>query len=68
MRKATSTRSTKRVNSDVAPKVGRASEPTPPSHEEIARRAYEIYLAEGRPEGRDLEHWARAEAELLARG
>jgi len=31
----------------------------------VAARAYEIYLEEGRPEGRDLEHWTRAEAELL---
>jgi hypothetical protein len=29
----------------------------------IRRRAYEIWEAEGRPEGRDREHWARAEAE-----
>ena len=33
--------------------------------EAIARRAYEIYEAEGRPEGRDEAHWRRAEAELL---
>jgi hypothetical protein len=31
----------------------------------VAVRAYEIYLEEGRPEGRDLEHWTRAESELL---
>ena len=33
--------------------------------EMVALRAYEIYLEEGRPEGRELEHWIRAEAELL---
>jgi hypothetical protein len=32
--------------------------------DQVAARAYEIYLEEGRPEGRDLEHWTRAEAEL----
>ena len=35
------------------------------SPEVVAARAYAIYLAEGRPEGRELEHWTRAEAELL---
>ncbi len=29
----------------------------------IRRRAYAIWEEEGRPEGRDEEHWARAEAE-----
>jgi hypothetical protein len=32
--------------------------------EEIARRAYSIYEREGRQEGKDFEHWMRAEAEL----
>jgi len=31
----------------------------------IARRAYEIFEANGRAFGRDLEHWFRAERELL---
>lgn len=31
---------------------------------EIATRAYQIYEREGRNDGRDLEHWLRAEAEL----
>jgi Protein of unknown function (DUF2934) len=30
----------------------------------IERRAYELWEAEGRPQGRELEHWLRAEAEL----
>lgn len=30
----------------------------------IARRAYEIWETEGRPDGRDAEHWLRAEEEL----
>ena len=29
----------------------------------IRQRAYEIWQAEGQPDGRDLEHWCRAEAE-----
>ena len=37
-----------------------------PHHEKIARRAYEIFVAEGRPNGREVEHWKQAEAELAA--
>lgn len=32
--------------------------------ESIRRRAYEIYLQEGCQDGRDQEHWLRAEAEF----
>lgn len=35
-----------------------------PSHEEIARRAYEIYLARGGEHGRSEEDWLQAEREL----
>jgi hypothetical protein len=31
---------------------------------EIARRAYTIWEVEGRPSGRELDHWLRAEAEV----
>jgi hypothetical protein len=31
---------------------------------EIARRAYELYLARGREDGRDVEDWMQAEREL----
>ena len=34
------------------------------AEESIAQRAYLIYLEEGRPDGRHLDHWVRAEAEL----
>ncbi len=30
----------------------------------ICRRAYEIWQREGRPEGKCLEHWQRAESEI----
>lgn len=33
----------------------------------IAHRAWEIWLSEGCPEGRDVEHWLRAESELSGR-
>ncbi len=44
----------------VAPKLVR---PTI-SEQDIARRAFEIYLTEGRPEGRQEQHWLRAQSEL----
>jgi hypothetical protein len=31
--------------------------------EKIRQRAYEIWEAEGRPHGRQMEHWLHAEAE-----
>ncbi len=34
------------------------------THEEISKRAREIWEREGRPEGRDKEHWLQAETEL----
>jgi hypothetical protein len=36
--------------------------------QEIARRAQEIWEREGRPEGRDKEHWEQAEQELAGPG
>ena len=33
---------------------------TPPADDEIARVAHGLWEAEGRPGGRDLEHWTRA--------
>jgi hypothetical protein len=35
-----------------------------PDVQAVAQRAYEIFEREGRPHGRDVEHWLRAEAEL----
>jgi hypothetical protein len=36
----------------------------PVTHDQIAQRAYEIFVERGRPEGRDLEHWLLAESQL----
>lgn len=38
---------------------------TPPTREEIALRAYHIYLKRGGAPGNELEDWIRAERELL---
>ena len=35
-----------------------------PTHEEVQRRAYEIYLSQGGTDGRDLDNWLQAEREL----
>ncbi len=34
-------------------------------HDEIARRAYELWQKGGRQPGRDQEYWFQAEAELM---
>lgn len=34
--------------------------------EEIARQAYYLWEDDGRPVGRDLDHWLRAEAQVKA--
>ncbi len=35
-----------------------------PTHEDVQRRAYEIYLSQGRTDGRDLDNWLQSEREL----
>lgn len=37
-----------------------------PTHEEIAACARRIYESEGRPDGKSVEHWLQAEAQLVA--
>ncbi|MCX5658268.1 MAG: DUF2934 domain-containing protein [Planctomycetota bacterium] len=36
------------------------------THQEIAKRAYEIWVASGRVEGRDVQNWKQAEKDLGA--
>lgn len=38
--------------------------PTKPDENEIAQRAYKLWEAEGRPEGRDVAHWHQAEQDV----
>ena len=42
-----------------------SSEPVP-TPDEIAQRAYEIFLARGEEHGRDVNDWLQAESELLS--
>jgi len=37
-----------------------------PSADEVARRAYFSYVNEGSLPGRDVQHWLKAEADLVA--
>lgn len=37
-----------------------------PSRDQISARAHQIWIDEGRPSGKSLEHWYRAERELGA--
>jgi hypothetical protein len=41
-----------------------ATRSTPPTHDEIARRAYQLFEERGREPGREWEDWFRAEREL----
>lgn len=36
-------------------------------HEEIGKHAYALWQASGGGPGRDLDHWLRAEREIIAR-
>lgn len=38
-----------------------------PPYDRIASLAYELWVKDGRPAGRDMEHWYKAEIELLER-
>ena len=38
-----------------------------PSHDEIAKCAFQIYLSRGEWPGRDVEDWLEAERQLLSR-
>ncbi len=46
-------------------KVSSATAKAAPTHDEIAKRSFEIYLERGGEHGHAEEDWARAEAELL---
>lgn len=39
---------------------------TEPTQDEIAAYAYKLWEAEGRPDGRDIDHWLQAKAHLTA--
>jgi hypothetical protein len=50
-----------------SPGTKRVTKPKPqPTHDEIAQRAYQIYVERGCTPGDPMEDWLRAEQELLA--
>jgi hypothetical protein len=50
---------------DIPPR--RSSASSAPSHEEIARRAYEIYIEKGYPQDQSEQIWQQAEQEIRDR-
>ncbi len=46
-------------NAKNTPPIGKS-----PAHEEIALRAYELYVQRGGAAGRELDDWLQAESEL----
>jgi hypothetical protein len=69
-RKAKSTETRRKTSGappEMAPAAARGREDRPSvSHDQIAERAYLLYLERGAGHGQDLEDWLRAEAELTA--
>jgi len=47
---------------------GDAKAASRPSADDVARRAYDIFLARGATHGSDLDDWLQAEHELMKRG
>lgn len=37
-----------------------------PSRDDVAKRAYYIYLKQGCPQGQDMQHWLEAEAQAVS--
>jgi hypothetical protein len=65
-RKATLKPPTQKTDVVTAPPKPSAPAAALPS-EKIAQRAYEIWVASGRPDGQQESHWYAAERELRAR-
>jgi len=55
-----------RTNRRTTPSVEVFRQRTPPSTEDVARRAYELYEARGAQPGWDLDDWLQAERELIS--
>jgi hypothetical protein len=58
-----------RTRKEKTSKAGTQTNPTrrlPPTREQIRGRAYQIHLARGGANGRELDDWLQAERELIA--
>lgn len=60
----TSTVKSKAADKVMAPKIVRKR--STPAHDEIARRAFERFIARGCQHGHDVDDWLAAEQELSA--
>jgi Protein of unknown function (DUF2934) len=49
------------------PENRRQTAESSPTHEEIALRAYQIYVERGGAHGQDVDDWLQAERELVAK-
>jgi Protein of unknown function (DUF2934) len=54
-----------RESSSPAVKKSVGKQSTPPTHEDIALRAYQIYLERGGQPGNEVKDWILAERELM---
>ena len=62
---STSTASTRQTEPPVVAAIS-SGEGESTGEQAIRERAYAIWEQEGRPDGKDLDHWLRAEAEIIA--
>ena len=53
-------------NKNLSPDQKQTDSDFNPSADEVARRAYFSYMNEGSLPGHDVQHWLKAEADLLA--
>jgi len=60
---ATSTAATQQIEPEVVAAIS-SGDGQSANEEVIRKRAFAIWEEEGRPEGRHLDHWLRAEAEM----
>lgn len=60
-------RSSRRAASSAAASTTAATKQSEPTRDQIAKRAYEIWLARGCEHGHDLDHWIEAERQLRKR-
>jgi len=49
----------------ISTKETEATKPPIDLHEEVCRRAYELYEQRGREDGHELDDWLQAESEIL---
>ena len=67
MTKSKTTQMSEMQQAHKAPYFGMVST-TMPTHKDIAKRAYEIYVKNGCKEGQSEQNWLQAEQELKNRG